>query len=236
MSYKAILFDLDGTLLPMDFDVFTKGYFKELTKVLCPLGLSPENVVSAVWGGTKDMVKNDGSKTNCDVFWDSFAKITGLKYDEFKEKSDAFYTREFNNARACTGENPLALDAVRAARKKADKVILATNPLFPMDGQHTRLSWIGISPAEFDLITSYEGERYCKPNPKYYLSICERMGVSPSECLMIGNDIEEDAIAASAAGMDVYIVDDCLIPSKLGREWNGKRGSFTEMLEMLNNL
>ena len=27
---KAILFDLDGTLLPMDQDLFTKTYFKYL--------------------------------------------------------------------------------------------------------------------------------------------------------------------------------------------------------------
>ena len=57
MKYRAILFDLDGTLLPMDFDVFTKGYFGELTKVLFPIGLAPEAVVSAVWGGTKEMVE-----------------------------------------------------------------------------------------------------------------------------------------------------------------------------------
>ena len=60
--------------------------------------------------------------------------------------------------------------------------------------------------------------------------------VEPSECLMIGNDVGEDALAATAAGMDAYIVTDCLIPSKDGREWNGNNGSFAEMIEMLNNL
>ena len=236
MKYKAILFDLDGTLLPMDFDVFTKGYFGELTKVLSPIGLEPKAVVAAVWGGTKKMVKNDGTKLNCEVFWEEFAQLTGLEYDEFKEKSDAFYTREFNNARVCTGENPLALAAVKAARAKAEKVILATNPLFPMDGQHTRLSWIGVAPTEFDLITSYDNSGFCKPNHKYYLDICERIGVEPSECLMIGNDVGEDALAATTAGMDAYLVTDCLIPAKDGSVWNGKSGTFVEMVEMLNNL
>ena len=32
MSLKMILFDLDGTLLPMDQDVFTESYFKLLCK------------------------------------------------------------------------------------------------------------------------------------------------------------------------------------------------------------
>ena len=34
---KAILFDLDGTLLLSDSDEFTKAYFAELTKYLAPL-------------------------------------------------------------------------------------------------------------------------------------------------------------------------------------------------------
>ena len=236
MKYKAILFDLDGTLLPMDFDTFTKGYFGELTKALAPIGIAPEAVVPAVWGGTKEMVKNDGTKTNCEVFWNAFSKLTGLEYGAFKEKSDSFYTNEFNNARVCTGENPLAPVAVKAARAKAEKVVLATNPLFPMDGQKTRLSWIGVDPEEFDLITAYEYECYSKPNPKYYLEICKKIGVEPSECLMIGNDVGEDALAATAAGIDAYIVTDCLIPAKDGTVWNGKSGTFAEMIEMLNNL
>ena len=33
---KTILFDLDGTLLPMDQEVFTKSYFAELAKKLAP--------------------------------------------------------------------------------------------------------------------------------------------------------------------------------------------------------
>ena len=60
MKYKAILFDLDGTLLPMDNNVFVKGYFKELAKKLSPIGLEPDKLIETVWAGTKAMVKNDG--------------------------------------------------------------------------------------------------------------------------------------------------------------------------------
>ena len=37
----TILFDLDGTLLPMDNDAFTRGYFKLLAARLAPLGYEP---------------------------------------------------------------------------------------------------------------------------------------------------------------------------------------------------
>lgn len=34
---KTVLFDLDGTLLPMDQEKFTKSYFKQLAKRVAPL-------------------------------------------------------------------------------------------------------------------------------------------------------------------------------------------------------
>lgn len=38
---KVALFDLDGTLLPMDQDAFTRGYFNLLAKKLAPHGYEP---------------------------------------------------------------------------------------------------------------------------------------------------------------------------------------------------
>ena len=73
---KAVLFDLDGTLLPMDQDQFTKGYFKELAKAMYPLR-EPEQLISSVWAGTKAMIKNDGRQTNETVFWNTYAGICG---------------------------------------------------------------------------------------------------------------------------------------------------------------
>ena len=60
----TILFDLDGTLLPMDNDAFTKGYFKLLAARLAPLGYEPAKLVDSIWAGTAAMVKNDGSQNN----------------------------------------------------------------------------------------------------------------------------------------------------------------------------
>ena len=64
----TILFDLDGTLLPMDNDIFTKGYFKGLAAELIPFGYDAKPLVDAVWHGTAAMVKNDGSRPNCEAF------------------------------------------------------------------------------------------------------------------------------------------------------------------------
>ncbi len=52
---------------------------------------------------------------------------------------------------------------------------------------------------------------------------------------MIGNDEEEDGHAGVTAGVGVYIVTDCLIPSER-HPWSGPRGSFADMLGMLRAL
>lgn len=232
MQYSAIMFDLDGTLLPMDIEGFMKYYFGGLSQAVAPLGMKSETLISAVWAGTKAMMKNDGQATNMEVFWKTFEALTGADAAAYRPVCDAFYSTGFHAARAATKDNPLAKEAVLAARKKAEKVILATNPLFPMEGQKTRLSWLGLTPEDFDLVTSYESDSYCKPNPQYYLSICQRMGVEPTRCLMIGNDDREDMHAARAAGLETWLVTDCRLPDK-DNPWQGEQSTFAEMVEKL---
>lgn len=235
MKYKAILFDLDGTLLPMDMSVFTKGYFKLLAAKLAKYGIEPSKLIDAVWAGTAAMVKNNGKTSNEDCFWEKFSEITGFEKDQVNADCLDFYGNEFNEARKYTKKNPLASEAVRIAHEKSGLVVLATNPLFPLVGQNTRLHWLGLSKEDFDLVTNYEEDIYCKPNPKYFESVCDRIGVSPSECLMIGNDEGEDIAAASVAGLDCYLVTDCLI-KKDGFFWEGPKGTFAEMVKMLKTL
>lgn len=236
--YKAILFDLDGTLLPMDMKTFTEGYFRDLYKTVNMPEIPVADFIDAIWKGTYAMMKNDGARTNREVFWDAFGKI--MNFDEDKvsaidQKCLAFYGNEFKSAKRFCMENPLARAAVEAAREKADMVVLATNAIFPRAGQLTRLEWIDLKEEDFDYITSYENEHFCKPNPKYFGAIMETMGLKPEDCLMIGNDEREDMLCASMAGIDSFLVEDTMIPYS-EKPWEGDRGSFAEMVDMLRRL
>lgn len=234
-KYKAILFDMDGTLVPMNMEEFTNGYFMFLCKKLKKYGYDDKELVKTIWAGTKSMVTNDGTMINRDRFWDTFVKLLGGSVEEIDKDCIDFYSNEFKQAKCFTQENPLAREAVETARKKSEIVALATNPLFPMVGNVTRMEWVGLNKDDFDLVTSYETDSYCKPNPKYFETICERLNVSPKDCLMIGNDEYEDMYAASSLGMDCYLVVDTVIPSK-EHPWNGKRGTFAELVEFLKGL
>lgn len=233
-KYKAIFFDLDGTLLPMEMDVFMNTYFKELCISLAQYGVPASEIIKCVWAGTKAMVKNDGSCPNEKRFWDTFLALTGIESDTIYEETNYFYSHEFNRARTATRENPLAVEAVRAASAGGRTVVLATNPLFPRAGQLSRIGWLGLGEEDFALITSYESDRFCKPNPAYYTDICARLALEPGDCLMIGNDVGEDMLAARAAGIDGYLVTDCMIPA--AEPWTGPQGSFSDMLDYLHSL
>ena len=200
----TILFDLDGTLLPMDNDVFTKGYFKGLAAELMPCGYAAEPLVGAVWRGTAAMVKNDGTETNDKRFWDTFAGEMGEEVLQLRPVFDGFYANEFHGAKAACGENPLARRAIDGLKAKGYDVVLATNPIFPLVGVETRLSWVGLRPEDFSYITAYENSTTCKPNPAYYAEILRKTGKRPQECLMVGNDATEDT-AALEQGIPVSV-------------------------------
>lgn len=228
----TVLFDLDGTLLPMDVDVFTNAYFAELAKKAAPYGYTDvKALVAAVWNGTKAMVQNDGTVSNCERFWSSFAQEMGETALEMRPVFDDFYAREFDRVKAFVGENPLARTVIDALKQKGYEVVLATNPIFPLVGVETRLTWLGLTAGDFSLVTSYENASFCKPNPDYYREILRKTGRRAEECMMVGNDTGED-LAAAALGMDFYLVTDCLIHRGNEPLPPVKRGSFQSFLEL----
>ena len=185
---RAVFFDLDGTLLPMDQKVFVEGYMRGICAAVVPEGLEAELMTKALWRGVRAMVVNDGTVPNADRFWATFEHLTGKRREQFEPVCDRFYETAFHDAKAFTGSNPLAVRAVANAKRNGRVAVLATNPLFPPQGQRSRMSWVGLKPEDFALVTDYKSDRWCKPDPRYYLSICERLGLKPEEVLMIGND------------------------------------------------
>ena len=210
MGIKAILFDLDGTLLPMDQNVFVKAYFGGLCKGLAPHGYAPDKLVDAIWKGTAAMVKNSGEKTNEEVFWDAFAAIFGERVREDLPQFDAFYREDFDKVQDSCGYDARAKAVIDAVRAKDLRIALATNPIFPAVATESRIRWAGLDRNDFELYTTYENSRYCKPNPDYYRAILSKMNLSPEECVMVGNDVGEDMIAGTL-GMQVFLLTDCMI-------------------------
>ncbi len=207
---KTVLFDLDGTLLPMDQDAFTKGYFSLLAKKMAPCGYDPKALIDGVWKGTAAMVKNDGTRPNEAVFWETFDSLFEKDTLQDMAQFEAFYQVDFQQTRELCGFHPLAAEIVHDLNARGVQVALATNPIFPNIATESRMRWAGLQPQDFALYTTYENTSFCKPNPAYFADILARLGADPATTLMVGNDAAEDT-AAVQAGLDVFLITDCLI-------------------------
>lgn len=232
---KAVLFDLDGTLLPMDQEVFVKDYLGRMAAFLAPHGYDPEKLIKAVWKGTGAMVQNDGKARNEDVFWQVFNDMMEKDARQDSALFEEFYRGDFQKARQSCGFQPAAAPAVREIREMGYQVILATNPLFPAIATQSRIRWAGLTPEDFERITTYENARFCKPNPDYYQEILGKLNLNPSDCLMVGNDVDEDMIAETL-GMKVFLLMDCLINRNQADISRYPSGGFTELLQYVRSL
>ena len=232
MSLTTILFDLDGTLLPMDQEKFTKGYFGLLAQKVSAFGYDPKQLVDVIWKGTAAMVGNDGAKSNQDAFWQKFAEIYGEQALSDKPLFDNFYENEFQKAKAFCGFDPEAAKAVKKIKDMGLKIVLATNPIFPETATQSRICWAGLKPSDFELYTTYENSCYCKPNPFYYTAILKELDVQPEKCLMVGNDVTEDMVARTV-GMKVFLLTDCLINKSRDDISQYPRGSFEQLMQYI---
>lgn len=234
MSIKVILFDLDGTLLPMDQDYFVKSYFKLLAAKLAPFGYDPEKLIDSIWSGTGAMIKNDGKYSNEEVFWNHFKNIYGERITDDKKLFEEFYANEFQKAKESCGYNEKAAKTIKELKNAGYRIVLATNPIFPSIATESRIRWAGLSTDDFELYTTYENSCHCKPNPQYYLDIIEKLGVNAEDCLMVGNDVTEDMIAGTL-GMEVFLLTDCLINKNDDDISSYPNGSFDELIKYILN-
>ena len=231
-NIEMVMFDLDGTLLPMDMDVFTSGYFRMLAEKVRPYGYEEKQMIRTIWQGVAAMVRNDGSCTNEEAFWREFCSVYGEEKRADIPVFNEFYAVEFNRARDLCGYNPRAAQVVKKLQAAGIRTGLATNPLFPATATENRIRWAGLEPENFEFYTTYENICYCKPNPEYYKEVLRRVGLPPQNCLMVGNDAEEDMIAART-GMQVFLLTDCLINKKEKDISCYPHGGFDELERVL---
>lgn len=121
MSIRFVLFDLDGTLLPMDQEVFVRAYVKGLAEKLAPLGFVPEQVIQGLWAGTGAMIQNDGSLRNEEVFWKTFCGIVGENILEYQDLIDSYYRNEFQAVQQVCGFAPQAAQVIASLRDRGSR-------------------------------------------------------------------------------------------------------------------
>ena len=203
---KAILFDLDDTLLGNSMETFIPAYFRVLARRVTHL-IPADRLVAELMRGTRAMNANDGTgPTNEEAFSSVFYPALGYERDELRPILDRFYAEEFPKLRSLTQPRLEARALVEWAFERGLQVVVATNPIFPRMAVEQRLDWAGVPVTEFDyaLVTTYENMHATKPHPAYYHEILARLGRQPGECLMVGDDEQRDIAPAALVGIPVY--------------------------------
>jgi FMN phosphatase YigB (HAD superfamily) len=206
----TVLFDLDGTLLSIDMEEFMHSYFQEVGKSFCKV-LEPTLLLKNIMKATQYMVRNtEKSKTNQKAFEEEFQRLMGCDIAPLMTRFEEFYRTDFKKIRDIVRHQPVCTKVVETLKDKGYELVLATNPLFPRIAIEERIRWAGIDPDSFSLITVFEEMHYCKPQIEYYREILEIINKRPEQCLMVGNDAEEDMIARKL-GMKTFLLDAHLI-------------------------
>jgi FMN phosphatase YigB (HAD superfamily) len=207
---KAILFDLDGTLLDIDLNAFFREYFAALGPVVAEVLGRSDDVgfgLDAVLAGTEAMSLPHPGLTNREAFNARFHELTGADLDmaEYALAFERFYVQIFPSLRAGFGPKPGARAAVERALELGLRVAIATNPIFPLAAIEERMRWADIQGLPVHLVTSYENMHSAKPYLDYFRETAALLGVSPSEALMAGDDRLLDMPAADV-GIRTYYV------------------------------
>jgi FMN phosphatase YigB (HAD superfamily) len=126
-------------------------------------------------------------------------------------------------------------ESVKILKDKGYDIIIATNPLFPQKAIHHRVNWAGFNPEEFLYISTFEQNHYCKPQINYYKEVLEHTGKDAKDCIMVGNDVQEDLIA-SKLGMKTYLITDNLLHRTEEEIQSDYIGTYEDFLNFVKEL
>ncbi len=201
MPLRAVLFDLDGTLLDTAPDMVGALNALRGEEGLAPLPY--ELVRSAVSHGAARVVRTGFP----DAAPDRFAALQRRFLD--------IYRGALSRGTELFPGMDAVLDALAARRLKSgivtNKAAWLTEPLLEQLGLRAR----------FDCVVSGDTLAERKPHPLPLLHAAKLAGALPHECIYVG-DAERDVQAAHAAGMPALVANyGYLLPGEDSAAWGG---------------
>lgn len=219
---NTILFDLDGTLLPMDTTLFTKLNLKGVAKKFKDY-LTSEEDLKHMWKSAEHLLNKDSiDKSNKETLFEHFYERINHTEENIDSLLEDFYENEFNNLREISCQNEDIIKSVHLLKEKGYELVIVSNPVFPKSALIERIKWAGLDETCFKYITSFEEMHFAKPSLNYYKEVLAKIDKSPLECMMVGNNIEEDMVAHEL-GIKTYLIEDFAI----GEKSNGKNVDFS---------
>jgi FMN phosphatase YigB (HAD superfamily) len=234
---KAVLLDLDDTLLGNPAMKFTEDYLAALDRFLVDrLGL--QGMSRALLLATREVLRSqDPLRTNDETFWEAMKPLLPVSRNVFDPAVAEFYRAVYPDLQVGTVRRSEARPFVEWLLEQGLIVAVATNPFFPQTAIEQRLGWAGLPVGEipFRLVTTMENVHFTKPHLAYYEEILARVGVQADEAIMVGDDWENDMLPARAAGLNTYWVNDKAPPDPAQLATIDGHGSLADFARLVQD-
>lgn len=231
---NTILFDLDGTLLPMDIDKFLEHYFYHMGRHFDGW-IDPKHLATSILEATEVMITTNDGRSNSDIFMEHLATLIDDDIKKYEDHFTEYYETLFANVKATTSQSKEMIEAVQILKDKGYELVVATNPLFPFRANVHRLNWAGFDVDQFLYMSSFEDNNYCKPYPQFYQEVLEKVNKQPEECMMVGNDVFDD-LPAGTIGMETYLITDFMLNKRNLPNTADHTGSYQDFLAFVKEL
>ena len=210
---KAVLFDLDDTLLSLNLTAFLAGYVNGASGLLARASSRLRvNIMSAyarAWLAVEGEKRRD-HMTNAQLINSIMLKQCGIPLDD--PVIDDMIRCYEETVVPRMGSGIVRAQPKEGAREAVDTVwsmgltcALATNPVVSMQCDLARMAWAGFGADDFALISCAENSTRAKPWASYYEEFCGKLGLTPSECLMVGNDAKRDFAHPECGLRTIYV-------------------------------
>jgi HAD superfamily hydrolase (TIGR01549 family) len=229
LNQLTFLLDLDDTLLINPMDRFLPAYFGLLEKRLAGF-IGEEPLRQLMYRSVQVMMaKADPAVTNLAAFMDDFAQRLGVPLELIQPTIEEFYRDDYPHLRQHTLARPEAKAVITTLIEQGQQVVIATNPLFPATAIMQRISWAEVHDFAYALITTMDNSHFCKPDPRYYQEILDKVGAAPEATWMVGDDVENDILPARSLGLKTWWITSS--PSASAQA--DRQGTLSEFLAWL---
>ena len=210
---RAVLFDLDDTLLRLNLTAFLARYVAGASRLLASAARTSPAALGVPYVRAflaMDAQDRQDSLTNERLFNQTFLASTGIPLDDPAIADLMTYYEEAvvpGFAGGVVGARPVegAREAIEAVHDAGLICALATNPTFSLACDRARMGWAGVCEEDFAHVSTYSNSTRCKPSTRYYQELANVLGVRLGECLMVGNDATRDIVRDGCGLRTAYV-------------------------------